>query len=75
MRIIRDTKWYYPMEIAELKLIVNSRGGDKTYSLYMHILYLLQEKKLKGKNWGPAKAYWIVSEHDIKEYNDKILAE
>ncbi len=76
MKIIRDIKYYRPLEIAEHEFITNSRGGHgKLMSRYGYILALIRSGELKARNYGKkeGRPYWMVSEKEIKRYNDSLV--
>lgn len=68
MIIYEGKKYFKPSEIAKLGLIVNGKGkGD-----YNMVLKLIREGELKAMvlNAGKKVEYSVVSEDEIKHYND-----
>lgn len=66
-------KLYRPSEIATLGLIKTMQGSDKYTTNYLYILRLINEGRLKAKNYGSkSRAYWLVSEAEIKRYQAEV---
>ena len=70
MRILYGKQWYRPREIAELGLILNSRGKSD----YNFILELIKSGRLRAKNYstGKVRQYWLVPEDEIERYHDTV---
>lgn len=75
MKLYEGKKWYRPREIASLGLIRNSTGGDNEDSNYNFILVQIRAGRLKARNYseGNSRAYFLVSEDAIKQYNKGVL--
>lgn len=71
MKTINNVKWYRPREIAQQGLIKNTVDSDSEASNYKYILQLIQDGKLKARNYGRGSApYYLISETSIKKYLD-----
>lgn len=71
--ITEAKQWLKPSEIANMSLIVNSKGrGD-----YRYVLRLIKNGKLKARDWSQAgeKPYWLVHVEDIDKYNHGLRGE
>jgi len=73
MKTLYNRVWYRPMEIAEQRLIQNSRGARSTISgNYNFVLELIKQGSLRAKNYAKASsktAYWLVPEDEIIRYH------
>lgn len=74
MRVIYGQRWYRPREIAQLKLIVNTVGGENEQSNYNYILNLIRTGRLRAKDYsaGTKMRLWLVPESEIKRYHDSV---
>lgn len=74
MKTLYNKIWYTPSDIARLGLIQTRKGDEGTYrGNYNYVLELIKAGELKAKNYsvGSKRAYYLVSEDQIKNYIDK----
>lgn len=75
MKTVYGKKWYTPMDIAKLGLIVNSKGNKSTISgNYNFVLGLIKAGRLRAKNYstGSQRQNWLVPEDEIARYHDTV---
>lgn len=66
--------WYTPRQIAQLRLIQNSKGERSTEaSNYNYVLELIRTGRLRAKNYANGKRpFWMVPEDEIARYHDTV---
>ena len=66
--------WYTPREIAEKRMIVNSRGDMALPSgNYAYVLRLIKNGTLKAKVYNKGKRpNYLVPESEIKRYHETV---
>lgn len=70
MKKLYNQRWYRPMEITKLGLILNSQGKPD----YPFVLKLIKSGRLKAKDYSvsPRTHYWLVPESEIERYHNTI---
>jgi hypothetical protein len=72
MKLIDGQKYYTPREIAEMGMI-KPKFAKTVNGAYAYVIRLINTGRLTGVPRGTYRAYWLVSESEIRRYQRDLI--